>query len=572
MVQRVTKAFRRTPLVRLTDGLITAIEGDIASVPPERGGAIIGYGGTGHLLVSDTFGEYSSASWLISSELSTAVGRLETGGHGTLLGTVHSHPAGVPDPSGPDVSTTTHALEMNPHLDQMLIAIVTAGSPREYDVPIGAGHRLAVHVLCRQASGRPVLLRARVASHPVLRSLERAELELASLVSVDQVLADDPMAVAPPIVVPVDGRESLLIPLPKAPGAAVVIDPIFPTVGPIAVRVEPGESVVPLPSKWDPTQGPDRQLESMVRSLDSSVDDRRWSRVKELTGSLGGKWAVVIGAGSVGSRIAEDLARSGVQRLTLVDPDVVTLPNLARSVYAQSDVGAPKVEALQARLKSINPAVSVTAHHAPISGRAPNGLLAGVDLAVLATDDMQEQAFLAHWAYHLGIPHIAAAMYRKGAAGEVVLVVPAAATSCWSCCVGAGTRSSGQRPDADYGLHGRLVGESALGPSINIVASVASQVAVGILGGPQTPAGASLGRLLAENRTLGLVSTSPEWDFFPQVFDGMRHQHEPQSVWISVQSNSSCAVCGDNMLPPLSHEEGQRFVAELERLRSEENV
>lgn len=161
-------------------------------------------------------------------------------------------------------------------------------------------------------------------------------------------------------------------------------------------------------------------------------------------------------------------------------------------------------------------------------------------------------------------------MYRKGAAGEVVLVLPAADTPCWNCCVGAGTRSGAHRPDANYGLGGRLVGESALGPSINIVTSVASQLAVGVLAGPESIAGAPLGRLVAERRTLGLISTSPEWDFFPQVFTGMAHQHQPQSVWLSVRASRDCPVCGDRRQAPFTRHQGVQFHAELRELRAAE--
>ncbi len=573
MFQRVNEQVMRPPLVRFTDGLIAAIETDLASVPPERGGAILGFGETGHLLLSDTFGTYGPASWLISSELSTAIGRMEARGHGTLLGTVHSHPAGVLDPSGPDVSTTAHALAMNPHLDQLIIAVVTAGAPREFDVPLGSLYRMSVHVLRRQAGSHPSLLRARVAIHPITRCLAAAGLVSTSLVSVNDALASDLNGVQPPMVLRGGGRETLLVPAPDTPGSAVLVDPLFPTVSPIAVRTDmdsAGPSIVPLPSPWDPTKEPDQQLVSLVRLLKTSQDGQEWARIKELTGSLADKRAVVVGAGSVGSRIAEDLTRSGVQTLTLVDPDVVTTPNLARSVYTQADVGTAKVDALRARMLAINPAMAVTVHRAPICDLEPADLLAGADLAVLATDDMNEQAYLAHWAYHLQIPHIAAAMYRKGAAGEVVLVVPAARTPCWNCCVGANTRSGGQRPDADYGLQGRLVAESALGPSINIVTSVASQMAIGTLAGPDSHSGAPLARLLAGNRTLGLISTTPEWDFFPQVFDGMAHQHQPQSVWLSVQPNPECPVCGAEQRAPLSRQEGERFIEGLLRLQAAE--
>ena len=102
---------------------------------------------------------------------------------------------------------------------------------------------------------------------------------------------------------------------------------------------------------------------------------------------------------------------------------------------------------------------------------------------------MTEQALLAHHAYAAELPLVACALYKKAAAGEVVLSVPAARTACWWCAVGAGTPSDSYRPGRDYGLHGRLAGESALGPSIHLVAGVAASAALGLLAGPRSQAG-----------------------------------------------------------------------------------
>ena len=70
----------------------------------------------------------------------------------------------------------------------------------------------------------------------------------------------------------------------------------------------------------------------------------------------------VIGVGGVGSWCTEALLRSGVDDLVLVDDDVVVSSNLNRQCEATSaTVGAPKVEAMKARLLSINPAARVRA-------------------------------------------------------------------------------------------------------------------------------------------------------------------------------------------------------------------
>ena len=277
------------------------------------------------------------------------------------------------------------------------------------------------------------------------------------------------------------------------------------------------------------------------------------------------------GLGSVGSRIAEDLVRCGIGSIRLVDPETVEAPNMARSVYQSTDIGICKTVALGNRLQAIDGGLHVDQFTCAIAEVDIHTLLSGADLVVLATDDMADQAVLAHWAYWLGIPQVACAVYRKGAAGEVVIVVPRASTSCWNCAVGGDSRSAELRPETDYGVGGRLVGESALGPSINVIASVASQVAVGLIAGPNSVAGRPLARLLAENRTLGMVSTSESWDFFPTVLGEDPYHFAPESVWPRVERRAECFVCGDHRGRPVSRDEGSRFIEELENMSSSDN-
>ncbi|MCD8266049.1 MAG: tRNA threonylcarbamoyladenosine dehydratase [Prevotellaceae bacterium] len=69
---------------------------------------------------------------------------------------------------------------------------------------------------------------------------------------------------------------------------------------------------------------------------------------------------IVFGVGGVGSWCAEALARSGVGRLTLVDPDSVAPSNLNRQLPAlSSTLGRLKVEVMRERLLDINPQASI---------------------------------------------------------------------------------------------------------------------------------------------------------------------------------------------------------------------
>ena len=65
----------------------------------------------------------------------------------------------------------------------------------------------------------------------------------------------------------------------------------------------------------------------------------------------------IVGCGSVGSTIAENLARCGVTKMTLWDFDKVENHNIVNQMFNQNDVGKLKVDALKGILTDINPEI-----------------------------------------------------------------------------------------------------------------------------------------------------------------------------------------------------------------------
>lgn len=63
----------------------------------------------------------------------------------------------------------------------------------------------------------------------------------------------------------------------------------------------------------------------------------------------------IIGCGSVGSTVAENLVRMGVTNLTLWDFDYVEAHNIVNQMFTARQIGQPKVEALRDLLLDINP-------------------------------------------------------------------------------------------------------------------------------------------------------------------------------------------------------------------------
>lgn len=67
----------------------------------------------------------------------------------------------------------------------------------------------------------------------------------------------------------------------------------------------------------------------------------------------------IVGCGSVGSTIAENLARCGIKKFTLWDFDKVEPHNIVNQMFRQQDIGKTKVEALKEIMTEINPEVEL---------------------------------------------------------------------------------------------------------------------------------------------------------------------------------------------------------------------
>ena len=118
----------------------------------------------------------------------------------------------------------------------------------------------------------------------------------------------------------------------------------------------------------------------------------------------------VFGVGGVGGHLAEALARAGVGAIDLVDGDVVSVSNINRQIIAlHSTVGRPKVEVMAERIRDINPACKVTAHHRLYLPENADELdLSVYDYVADAIDTVSAKLELCVRAKALNVPIIAA--------------------------------------------------------------------------------------------------------------------------------------------------------------------
>ncbi len=271
-----------------------------------------------------------------------------------------------------------------------------------------------------------------------------------------------------------------------------------------------------------------------------------------LSRELSKKHVLLAGLGSGGSYIAEQLVRAGVGELTLIDPNTVEPANLSRTTYGWDDVGLPKTLALARQLRRIRPDLRLHLHTGTLASLGADDLLRrarACDLLLALTDDPSAQSLLNQTAYIASTQAIFAGLYAGAKGGEVILCLPGR-TPCYRCSTGGlrgltGSQGEGSR-SLDYGT-GRLTGETALAADIHHLDSATVKLSLSLLLGKLPEA--SLSRFaedaLAHQFSYLCLSMSPDYWFFPQVFHDTPGQYAYQGVWLTIQHNSDCPVCGD---------------------------
>jgi tRNA A37 threonylcarbamoyladenosine dehydratase len=128
--------------------------------------------------------------------------------------------------------------------------------------------------------------------------------------------------------------------------------------------------------------------------------ERRFGGVTRLLGAtaharLRAARIAVVGVGGVGSWAAEALARSGVERITLIDLDHVAESNANRQIQALGgEFGKAKVVAMAQRIAAINPCAQVVAIEEFVTEDNVSALIRDLDLVLDCIDQVSAKAAL----------------------------------------------------------------------------------------------------------------------------------------------------------------------------------
>jgi hypothetical protein len=247
----------------------------------------------------------------------------------------------------------------------------------------------------------------------------------------------------------------------------------------------------------------------------------------------------VIGAGGQGSAIIEGLARLGVRKLKVIDPDVAEISNINRvsgMTLEDGQIGLAKVEIASRTVRSIIGDAKVTAVQASVFAPMSVEYLKECDIIVVATDNHATRMFAQRIGAQYLIPVVSVGVNievgEDGAladvSGEFAIALPGATGWCLACArVYDAERAAIELAHAaerqKWIQRGYIDGDDVKAPAVIHLNGVVANLAL-----------AEIHNLLAPFKKF--VSY--------QTYDQLRGELIPYTI----ERNQTCAVCSDTGL------------------------
>ena len=217
---------------------------------------------------------------------------------------------------------------------------------------------------------------------------------------------------------------------------------------------------------------------------------------------------LLIGAGGLGSPLAMYLAAAGIGRIGLVDYDTVSYSNLQRQViHGTKDVGRSKLESAKARIKDINPFVTVDGYEVALTSDNALEIFEPYDVIVDGTDNFPTRYLTNDACVLLGKPNVYGSIFRFEGQASVFF---AEKGPCYRCLFPEPPPPGLVPSCAEVGVLGVLPGT---------IGAIQATEAIKLILGDGEPL---IGRLLL-------------YDALSMSFDEVR-----------LRKNPDCPVCGDN--------------------------
>ena len=174
-----------------------------------------------------------------------------------------------------------------------------------------------------------------------------------------------------------------------------------------------------------------KEEKSSVTVYRTVVDPSLGTRLPEELQQLSGNKIGIVGCGSMGSKIAMHLARSGVGSFLLVDDDVLLEGNLVRHQLTSRDIGFHKTRALREQLLLVDSSLTVDTKEIRLGGQESSAFtvaameqLAGCDLIVDATAEPAAFNIIASICKKKKIPVVWGSVFAGGIGGIIGRAIP----------------------------------------------------------------------------------------------------------------------------------------------------
>lgn len=196
---------------------------------------------------------------------------------------------------------------------------------------------------------------------------------------------------------------------------------------------------------------------------------------------------VLVGAGSIGSAAARELAQYGVGRLSLVDPDRLAWHNVVRHTLPSRHVGRHKVEALAEELTRRWPTLHSDHYALDVVTHADlfRPLVDDADLVLCTADGVAARRVISHTARLARTDAVLACVLMDGELGEVLRLRAQRREGCLLCRRAAQVESGAVAAEAGldlgYGTGHQHRPMTAVGSDLHLVASLAAKTTVATL-------------------------------------------------------------------------------------------
>jgi len=132
---------------------------------------------------------------------------------------------------------------------------------------------------------------------------------------------------------------------------------------------------------------------------------------------------LVVGCGGLGAPVLYYLTAMGIGQIGLCDNDTVSMSNLNRQVlFTTADIGAPKAEAADKRIKALNPNLKTTVYQQTMDNELIQSIISGYDIIVDCLDNFETRFVLNDACINENKPFVHAGVEEYY--GQLMTVIP----------------------------------------------------------------------------------------------------------------------------------------------------